>query len=323
MVSGSPHFISCSTDDDSVVMCIRRVIKMFSLYYNSLSIFLANMSSFSIISFFCIHSGVRNDTDQHMHYSSALSCSSSPPFPAKLQKFATSSEKTLEDMTIVFLITKAFIPPLSQGGPILLDAVQMQHEPGDPTDKMYELFIPDFPHPTVFALGSVSELTFKQPGLVVIFSLVVSEYVRGTTQTTTIEYVSFLYSFSISLLFTFPRGCRCRLDKVSTRWRNTPPPLRGAQVFVIATCREQLENRHLCIDLLGITYIGNAATLPPPAPLSSDCASKKRKFAALAPPRPPLADQQELSSSSPENATVSTSQLPTQRGAILAEFITA
>jgi hypothetical protein len=100
-------------------------------------------------------------------------------------------------MTIVFLVTKAFVPPLSQGGPVLLDAVQMEFEPGDPTDKMYESSVPDFPHPTVFALGSVGEMTFERPGLVVTFSLILSEYVRGATKTTTIEYVS-LPSLTVS-----------------------------------------------------------------------------------------------------------------------------
>ena len=132
-----------------------------------------------------------------MHYSSTLSCSSSPPFPAMLRKFATLSKKPLEDMTIVFLVTKAFVPPLSQGGPVLLNAVQMEFEPGDPSDKMYKSSVPDFPHPTVFALGSVGEMTFERPGLVVTFSLILSEYVRGTTKTTTIEYVSF-HSLSVS-----------------------------------------------------------------------------------------------------------------------------
>jgi hypothetical protein len=116
------------------------------------------------------------------------------------------------------------------------------------------------------------------------------------------------------------------MDKGFPRWRNTPPPLRGAQVFVIATCREQLQNGRLCVDLLGITYIGNAPTLPPPAPLPCDSDSKKRKFAAVAPPRPPLTGQQVSSLSSAENARASTSQVPSQRitpSAALEELIAA
>ena len=80
---------------------------------------------------------------------------------------------------------------------MLLDAIQMEFEPGDPTDNTYESSVPDFPHPTVFALGSVGEMTFERPGLVVTFSLILSEYVRGTTKMTTIEYVS-LPSFPVS-----------------------------------------------------------------------------------------------------------------------------
>jgi hypothetical protein len=116
------------------------------------------------------------------------------------------------------------------------------------------------------------------------------------------------------------------MDKGSARWRNTLPPLRGAQVFVIATCREQLQNGRLCVDLLGITYIGSALALPPPAPLPSDSASRKRKFAAIAPPRPPLTGQDESSLSSNEKGTASTSQVPTQRftpSAVLEELIAA
>jgi hypothetical protein len=116
------------------------------------------------------------------------------------------------------------------------------------------------------------------------------------------------------------------MDKGFPRWRNTPPPLRGAQVFVIATCCEQLQNGRLCVDLLGITYIGNAPTLPPPAPLPCDSDSKKRKFAAVAPPRPPLTGQQVSSLTSAENARASTSQVPSQRitpSAALEELIAA
>src|ERR1700743_1682737 len=119
-------------------MCFRRLIKTGRFLSPSCHLFLIQMSSFSIVGFFCVHSGTYDQTDRHMHYSSTLSCSSSPPFPATLRKFATSSEKPLKDMTIVFLVTKAFVPPLSQGGPVLLDAVQMEFEPGDPSDKMYE-----------------------------------------------------------------------------------------------------------------------------------------------------------------------------------------
>jgi hypothetical protein len=116
------------------------------------------------------------------------------------------------------------------------------------------------------------------------------------------------------------------MDKGSARWKNTPPPLRGAQVFVIATCREQLQNGRLCVDLLGITYIGSALALPPPAPLLSDSASKKRKFAAVAPPRPPLTGQDESSLTSNEKGTASTSQVPTQQftpSAVLEQLIAA
>ena len=116
------------------------------------------------------------------------------------------------------------------------------------------------------------------------------------------------------------------MDKGSARWKNTPPPLRGAQVFVIATCREQLQNGRLCVDLLGITYIGSALALPPPAPLPSDSASKKRKFAAIAPPRPPLTGQDDSSSSSNEKRSSSTTQVPTEQftpSAVLEELIAA
>lgn len=100
-------------------------------------------------------------------------------------------------MTIVFLVTKAFVPPISQGGPVLLDVVQMEFEPGGLTDKMYKSTIPDFPHPTVFVLGSVGKMAFEQPRLVVTFSLILSKYVHRMTKTTMIKYVS-LRSLTVS-----------------------------------------------------------------------------------------------------------------------------
>lgn len=150
-----------------------------------------------ISGFFALSSGRRlrtevgrsNGTSQgvyHVHYNSTVQCSQSGPVSAEIRKYSPPGECVLPDDTIAYVIAKAYVPASALLDPVLLEAVHIAAEPGDPKSESYEDSVPDFLFPTVFAHGAVCEEPKTDARGVVLFPLAVSDYIRGGNKKTTL-----------------------------------------------------------------------------------------------------------------------------------------
>ena len=88
---------------------------------------------------------------------------------------------------MAFLVAKAYIPPGNIAGNVLLEAVHVAPLPGDPSEDSYDDHLPDFAHPLVFGLGTVTAAVDNLPDGRISFPVSLSDYVRGTLKESTIQ----------------------------------------------------------------------------------------------------------------------------------------
>jgi hypothetical protein len=91
---------------------------------------------------------------------------------------------------VALIIAKGFVPPANVPGDILFEAMHVAPFPGNPASENYDDSLPDFHWPLIFAVGNVSAPATEQPQHQVVFPLAISEFVRGSPQQSTIQYVA-------------------------------------------------------------------------------------------------------------------------------------
>jgi hypothetical protein len=263
------------------------------------------MSSFIMSGFFGLASGRRVRTEisksngstqaaYYMTYVTSIECTNSDPVSAELRKYSPPGDSVLRDDTIAFVIAKAFVPPGTVAGNILLEAIHIAPVPGDPGSPKYENCVPHFQFPAGFVHGTVAGESEGDPNSVVTFPVSVSDYVRGSTMQTTLTCVSFLPR----LFFTHFLRCSWRMDKTSPRWKNVPTPTRNTQITLLGTCFLITPEKNLCVDLDSINLPSTSANfVASGTPVKDATVGNRRKFAARAPVRgvvPPSASTSEL-----------------------------
>ena len=155
------------------------------------------MTTFIISGFFALSSGRRlrtevprlNGTSQgiyYVHYDTTVQCSQSGPVSAEIRKYSPPGECVIQDDTIAYVVAKAYVPSSALSGTVLLEAIHIAPEPGNPTSENYEDSVPDFPFPMIFAKGTVCGEPKSEGGTVVLFALAVSDYIRGGNKKTTL-----------------------------------------------------------------------------------------------------------------------------------------
>ena len=150
------------------------------------------MSAFTIMGYFSLRSGRRVRTEvrnngttkilYHMHYVTSVDCSQSGPISAELRKYSPPNDIVLQDDTIALITAKAYIPPGTVPGSILLEVIRMAPVPVQSPGYMDPES--DFRYPTVFAHGTVTGEHDGGQGGVVRFPMTTSDYVRGSTKQT-------------------------------------------------------------------------------------------------------------------------------------------
>lgn len=172
------------------------------------------MSAFTISGFFGLASGRRVRTEisksngstqgvYYMTYITSIQCSNSDPVSAELRKYSPPGDSVFQDDTIAYVIAKAFVPPGTVTGNILLEALHIAPVPGDPASFNYVNSVPDFQFPAVFAHGTVCGEAEGDQNSVVTFPVSVSDYIRGSTMQTTLMFFSFLFPLFFPFLFFF------------------------------------------------------------------------------------------------------------------------
>jgi hypothetical protein len=181
-----------------------------------------SMSSFTIIGFFMLAAGNRVRTTKlgstttvcHAYYSLSVQCLQGSDITAEIRIFSPVTNSQLyPDNTIVFIIGNAGINK-STHLQILIDADHMILMPGDPTADDYDSKMPDFCFPVIIAVGHVlnTHQTTHENHMETEVNVSVSDYVRGSIQHSTIQYVCYyniikgiflIHAFSYQILLQF------------------------------------------------------------------------------------------------------------------------
>lgn len=133
-------------------------------------------------------------TISHAYYDTAVVCRHAPHLPAELRVYVRGTE-LIPDETVAIVVAKGYVPPGDVAGDLLLDALYIAPFPGDPTGDSveYDRSLPDFHWPLLFGLGSVSGASTELPNGQVTFPVTTSEYVRGSTKSSTLSYALCLF----------------------------------------------------------------------------------------------------------------------------------
>ncbi|EIW85870.1 hypothetical protein CONPUDRAFT_150645 [Coniophora puteana RWD-64-598 SS2] len=168
----------------------------------------------------------------YCYYDSALHCSQTRSAPAQIRVYSPKRDQVLPNDTVAFVIAKAYF---ERGGTILLDTQPQQFFPipGDPSDEHYLDHVPEFSHPMLFAVGRVCPTSSGDSVASPVrrFDLAVSEYVRNSTQHSTVEL-----------------AC----DTSTLRWANTPTPSVNTGVGVLAVASGVTTAGVMRFDLLSL-----------------------------------------------------------------------
>jgi hypothetical protein len=125
----------------------------------------------------------------HAYYDTAVVCCHPPHLPAEPRVYVRGGGELIPDNTVAIVIAKGYVPPPDVAGDLLLDTLYIASFPGDLTVDEYDQTLPDFHWPLLFGLGlgSVSGASSELPNGQVCFPVRTSEYVRGTTRSSTLS----------------------------------------------------------------------------------------------------------------------------------------
>ncbi|KAI6108632.1 hypothetical protein EV401DRAFT_2116361 [Pisolithus croceorrhizus] len=193
----------------------------------------------------------------HCIYETTIQCTSGVVFPAMLHVYSPFNDIVLSDNTVAFVSVKATIPANVSREPVLLKV------PSDANTEDYKCHIPNFPHPMIVMLGSVS----SQPkalcdGTSKAFDITSNDYIWDSRMTSTV--------------------C-CVFDTACPHWSKTPVPNQNTVVFYIGHFSDTATSGSLQVELESIALnVGIVDTkLNVGTPSSSP--SKRQKFMAVAP----------------------------------------
>ncbi|KAI6106596.1 hypothetical protein EV401DRAFT_513022 [Pisolithus croceorrhizus] len=177
------------------------------------------MSATIVFGFFALANGERVKTlragsstaTYHCIYETTIQCTSGVVFPAMLHVYSPFNDVVLADNTVAFVLAKIAIPANVMGDPVLLEGICVVPVPGNVNTEDYKRRIPDFPHPMIVGLGSVT----NQPktlcdGTSKAFDVISTDYVRDSRMASTV--------------------C-CVFDTARPRWSKTPLPNQNSVVF--------------------------------------------------------------------------------------------
>jgi hypothetical protein len=304
-----------SFDDPTIAVSYIAVSFFGGPIFSSLA---SSMSSLVFVGFFSLRDGESKQTSftkrsgekgtvTHTYYKTAVACRKPPEIPADLRipsrvddpsetpdtklpadlrVFTRLTDPIYPDFTLAFVIAKSYIPAGDVPGDLLLDALYIAPFPGDPGDREeYDNALPDFRWPVIFGLGTVAGSSDDEPDGQVSFPVAVSEYVRGSMKSSTIQYALF-FALRSPLIFI-----RCVLDKTVPRWTNVPVPSLGSLIHLVGICSRVTLSGLLSIDIDNIVYCaapkGSSRTRDSTDPDGSP-SPKRRKYSAYAPPRVPI-----------------------------------
>ncbi|KAI6094229.1 hypothetical protein EDD17DRAFT_1469939, partial [Pisolithus thermaeus] len=125
---------------------------------------LSSMSTTIVFSFFALANGEHvkmfraglSTVTYHCVYETMIQCTSGVVFPAMLCVYSPFNDIILADNAVTFVLAKIAIPANVPGKHILLEGVYMVPVPSNVNIKDYEHHVPDFPHPMIIGLGSVT-----------------------------------------------------------------------------------------------------------------------------------------------------------------------
>ena len=152
------------------------------------------MGSFTLIGFLALTGGKRVVSTKssklyYCFYTTTIQCSGGVDIPAEIRVYSPYNDVPHPDDTIAFVIARAYCP---LNNTALLDAYHLIPVPGNLTETEYQLQrVPDCPHPFVSGTGAVSGTEVLADGVTKSFSVVVSDYVRDSTKSSTVQYGSF------------------------------------------------------------------------------------------------------------------------------------
>ena len=153
------------------------------------------MGSFTVIGFFALTGGKRIVSTKssklyYCFYTTTIQCSAGVDIPAEIRIYSPYNDVPHPDDTIAFVIARAYCP---LNNTALLNAYHLIPVPGNPTETEYQLQrVPDCPYPFVSGTGAVSGTEILADGITKSFSVVVSDYVRDSTKSSTVQYAFFI-----------------------------------------------------------------------------------------------------------------------------------
>jgi hypothetical protein len=133
----------------------------------------------------------------HTHYTTAVWCQIPPHIPAELRIYSRAGESVYADSTVVFVVAKAYIPAGDVPGDLLLEALHVAPFPGNQSEDGFDRTLPDFQWPLTFCLGTVTGASTDLPNGQISFPVSTSDYVRGSTKSTTLLYARSVFYFII------------------------------------------------------------------------------------------------------------------------------
>ncbi|KAI0038340.1 hypothetical protein FA95DRAFT_1567799 [Auriscalpium vulgare] len=205
----------------------------------------------------------------HRFYDTTISLADGTTLQAQLRIWSPSNDVGHPDNTVVFATVKAHS---AAGSPALLDVMSLIPYPGNPSDADYDDPIPVLPS-TFVGIGVVRSQgpETAADGLSRAFLLDVSDYVRDSTKTSTIQ---------------------CFFDHTSPRWTRTPFPNHRSIVQVTGFCHGLTKDGDISIRIESIVFglgTANAASFASGTNSASPGPStptKQRKYSAYATPSP-------------------------------------
>ncbi|KAI6126567.1 hypothetical protein F5141DRAFT_996923 [Pisolithus sp. B1] len=158
-------------------------------------------------------------TMYHCVYETTIQCTSGIVFPTMLHMYSPFNDMALPDNTVAFVSAKVCIPATILCDPVLLEGICVMAVLGDPTSNSYESSIPDFPHPMVIGLGSVTSPTRTlADGMSKAFDIMSSDYVWDMRMTSTVWCVvphPFFCGIDIYILQLHVRLCTSMVEQDS------------------------------------------------------------------------------------------------------------
>ncbi|KIM57181.1 hypothetical protein SCLCIDRAFT_29026 [Scleroderma citrinum Foug A] len=253
------------------------------------------MSSFTLIGFFALAGGkcvvsTKSSKVHYCFYTTSIQCTAGIDIPAEIHIYSPYNDVPHPKDTIAFVIAKAFCPPNDTA---LLNAYHLIPVPGNPTETEYQMqHVPDCPYPFVSGIGAVSSTEVLPDGVTKAFSVLVGDYIRDGTKSSTVQ---------------------CTFNSSKPQWSNTPLPNANSSIHFFGTVADVSSAGTICIDIENIAMNIGPNTNESASPQTSKTLPVKRcRFNAIAMNLPKSPSLHQNIPSSPTSNAASSSSVPRQ-----------